>query len=506
MSLGLRMIRSVELQWLAQLCVMVVGLTTTPRIVHGLGTDGYALYVLIWTLLNYLTILTLGTGTAVQRCTAQYYSHENKKSVLGVLLRRTLAFQLLMGAAGTALLLAGRGWITHHILQAQGPALADAPRVFACVAIAAPSYFVLQFSLSVLYGMQRFVAYNFLCTLQSIIMPLGALLLLWLGFGVREIAALFAGTSTLISATALWPIRASLTAPGGPGKPDEYSEFLSFSVKNSISHVLSILSSQGDRFFIGSLLPLSRLSYYSIAAGLAQKFTIVSGSIAGAAFPMLTELHGKNETDRLHHLYLKATELSLFIALPFPILSFILIPQFLTLWLGQDFSLIGTWPFRLLVLANTIYIITYLPNSLALSKGASHLSGLGNTGRILILISLWPFLIRRWGILGAALGVLSAECLVCPPFIWHIHRKFLHITAWEFWSRACWRPLLAGTGLALLGLIVHGWIGTWTGLIAATLVSPIVYLAFGYWLLDDGAKSLLAQWLTDKFRMRVSLP
>jgi O-antigen/teichoic acid export membrane protein len=498
--MGLRVIRATELQWIAQLSVMAVALLTTPRIIRGLGTDGYALYVLIWTLLNYLTILTLGTGTAVQRCAAQYYSIDEKKGVLGVLLRRTLAFQLLTGTLGAALLLAGRGWIAHRVLQAHGEALADTPRVFACVAIAAPSYFIAQFSLNVLLGMQRFATYNILWTLQALAMPIGTLILLRLGFGMREIAAFFAASSMLISVAALWPIRATLTASRTAGGRAEAKEFLSFSSKNSLSSVLSIVSSQGDRFFIGALLPLSQLSYYSVASGLAQKFNVFSASIASTAFPILTELHGKNEEARLRRVYLKTTELSLFIILPVSILSFILIPQFLTLWLGGDFSIVSTWPFRLLLLANTAYVATYMPNSLALTKGASHLGGLINGARVLILIAVWPFFIPRWGITGAALGVCAAEYLVDPPFVWFVHRMYLRVGAREFWTEACWRPLAAGAGLAAAALIMHGGIGSWAGLIAAAIVAPIVYAILVYWLIDDAAKALLAQWLESKFR------
>src|SRR6185369_4667804 len=215
-------------------------------------------------------------------------------------------------------------------------------------------------------------------------------------------------------------------------------------------------------------------------------------------FPMIAELHGRGEEERLRHLYLKASELSLFILLPLTILAFVLAPQFLTLWLGAEFSQWGTWPMRLLLLANLAYSGAFLPTNVATSKGRPEMTTWLQLGKVGVLLVSWLLLIPRYGISGAAGGTLLSEALCAPFFVGHVHRRFLGLDWGTFFAQSCARPAIAGACLLALGLSVHAQAATWPRLIFAGAAGGSLYFLVAFLLLDRDTKAVLLDWLKRK--------
>lgn len=302
-----------------------------------------------------------------------------------------------------------------------------------------------------------------------------------------------------MAVVSLWAVRGAISAPGR-GKPKDLKEYASFSLKGFLGQAIWVVTFQGDRAFIGALLPLTQVGFYAVASGIASKFNTLCSVVGSIAFPILSELHGTGQEERLRRLYLKVTQLSLFLIIPVSILVVVLAPQFLTLWLGESFSREGTWPLRVLVLANLAYVAIYLPSYLASSKGAPHWAGFQQAAKTVLLILLWVLWIPRWGILGAAAGLAVAEWTATPLFIGYVHRRMLGLGWWEFRKGACWRPVVTGLVLAVCGLAVHGSIGSWLALFLHAAVGGSVYFSVGCLLLDADSKKLLKEFSARKFK------
>ena len=495
--LGPRVLRGMEFHLFGQLAVLAVNLLATPIIVHGLNTDGYALYTFMWTLCGYLILLNLGTSTTIQRYTAVLLGRDDSPS-LSFLLRRLLLLHAVMGALGGVSLAAAGPWIIRLLLHTHGAVLDAAYPVLLWVALASPFYFVLQFALNLLYGEQRFGVYNAFLALQTVIIAAGAAGLVMLRHGLPEIAAFFAAANAALALAALWTARAPLLLPERPISAADRREIASFSLKNLANLVLWTFIFQGDRVFVGSMLPLSQLGYYVVPAALMQKLNMLSGAVVATTFPMIAELHGRSEEERLRRLYLKSAELSLFLLLPLSIITFVLAPQFLTVWLGGPFSQWATWPMRLMLIANLIYFSVLLPSNIATSKGYPEAWIYLQSGKTVLLLCAWPLLIPRFGIVGAAGGSLAAEILCAPLFIHEVHRRFLDLGWTTFLKESCVRPAIAGACLLALGLSVHTRADTWPKLILSGAAGSTLYLAVGYRLLDADARGLLWDWIRRK--------
>ncbi len=503
-ALGPRILEGIHFHMLGHAAVLAVNFLLTPIIVRGLGIAGYGLYTLMWTISGYIMLLNVGTTTGAQRYTAQWF-HKAETTPLSALLFKVFWLQMGLAVLGGAMLWAGRGWLTHSWLNTDGAILDMAPWVFGCVALSAPAGFALHYGINLIYGMQRFGAYNLFVTLQSITVAIVSVGLLAFGGGLKEIAVTFLAAHAVLAALALFQVRGLLRLPSR-AKPGAAKEFFVFSGRSWMSQILWLVIFQGDRLFIGTMLPLTMMGYYAISSTLAQKFNTFCGAVTSAALPMISELYGRGETVRLRRFYLKATELSFCFILPLSVLSFVLIPQFMTLWLGEDFSRVSTWPFRMLVLGNLGYLAAFLPNCVVQSHGSPQVRTTSQAAKVVVALILWPILIPRYGILGAAMGFMAAEWLVAPMYIHYVHKKFLKIPLRTYWNESCWRPAVAGMALAALMVATHGRVSGWIDLILLGGGGGGLFCGVTYWLLDDEAKNLLSDWIKTKLKRDAAKP
>ena len=492
-----RVLRSVELNLAGQLASMAVALWLTPVVLRGLGTEGYALYTLIGTGLGYLLLLTFGAPVATVRFTAFHHGRA-EPARLAEVIRLSLLVHLIAAAAGAALLFLFRGPLLSWF--GGGGAVESAPKVLLLTACAAPFYASFQCSLNALFGLQRFAAYNLMKTAEAALPLAAAALTLASGRGLAAVAASYAAVQVALAAAGLWLLAPALAVDGRLPPKAERRDFLHFAGKSFPLQLFWLVMYAGDRLLVGGLLSLSDLGFYAVSASIARKFNVFCSVVADSVMPMMAELKGRGEGERLRNLYLKATELSLFVVFPVLILSFVLVPQFLTLWLGGDFGLRGTWPFRLLLLANFAYLATALPHYAAVASGAPEMSSAMQGTKTLLLIMLWPLFIPRWGIAGAALGLLAAEWLVTPFFLSFVHRRLLALSWTDYFSQAWARPALAALALAAYAFAARPYVGSWASLVASGSVGLLFFYGLGWRLLDKEAQVLLGEWAAAKWK------
>lgn len=486
--LGRRVLRGMRLNLLGQGATVAVTLLVTPRLVAAWGEEGYGLYTLIWPLISYVTLLNLGAVGAVQRFSA-HLSAPGQAGRLSALLRRAGLFLAAATGLGALGLLLGRAWLVERLFDVPAGLAAEAAALFAWTAAGAVPHTLLVFGSSVLYGRQRFGAHAALMTLQTGGLGVLAALLVAAGRGLWEVGAAFLLLETVLAAAALWLARGPLGVPPRPA-PGDLRDFADFSWRGAIGQALWVLTFHGDRLFIGRVLPVAQLGFYGAAAGIAQKLGVLTAAVSSIAYPILTELHGAGEEERLRRFYLKATELALYLSLPATILAFALAPQFLTLWLGEPFSRFGAWPLRLLILGNLAYGAHLLPNNVASGKGHPHWAGVAQAAKGVVLLALWAALIPRWGLVGAAGGLAGAEAAASAAFLAHVHRRLLRLGIGEYLA-SCARPAAAGAALALFALTLRARIGSWPELIGASALGLAIYLAAGWLLLDRESRGLL---------------
>ena len=97
----------------------------------------------------------------------------------------------------------------------------------------------------------------------------------------------------------------------------------------------------------------------------------------------------------------------------------------------------------------------------------------------LVCLALWPWMIPRWGLFGAALGGLIAQAISTFIFVSFVHARLLHLS-WERFARETLIPALSGVAVLLalawpLRTRVTGWISFFALCAAAGACYTIVF-------------------------------
>jgi O-antigen/teichoic acid export membrane protein len=489
-----------------QTCLVVLNFLLVPFLIDGLGLDGYALYSYLGIISGLLVLLTFGAGTATTKFSAEYSGSGDRRKVSEIF-TIGLAAHAVFVALGAVALFALRNPIIDRFLQVESLRRADAVWVVACAAAAAVPVSLLQFSTSFLQGFQRFAHSNALRILQSALVLGGGGVLLYMGWGLREIGIWFAVVLWILAASgvataALIARPHAETALRAP-ESETTSRFTGFAGHTFLAQLAWSVVFQSDKLFISFFLPIDRLAYYFVASSVLQRLWVLPNAIGEIAFPMISEMSGRGESEAMGKLYRLSSLLVLWIVIPGFMILALFSPQFLTLWIGSDFSVHGTWPMRWLTLGYFMYLTALIPATAAYAVGRPQYALYWTSAQAVTVVVLWPVLIPAYGISGAAFGFFAAQALTGIPCAALVSRSIFGMGLIEYARRILLRPL--GAGLALLAVLwplrmrAYGW----PGLIALSVAGAAFYYALSYRILGDEERDM-ARVFFEKVRARLS--
>lgn len=486
-----RFARNTGFNLLGQMGTVAISFFVTPYLVHRLGKEPYGFYLLLYTVGTYLLLLTFGAGLGAVKFTAEFAGGGDARGT-----RDALRHAALLSAAGVLpgalLVLLGADFLAERVFSAPPELHAAGAFTLRCAAAAAVAIGLLHAAQGSLQGLQRFDLHNLFLLLQQALTLLGAALLVGRGFGLRAVAAWYAALNAAIAAVALaWTWR---LLPRGEGRALPFRRFAAYGAGFWLGQAASAISLQLDRLLIGVLLPLSELTLYGVPAGILQRLTVVPVAVGSAMLPLASELKREEAAEALPRIYLKTLRVILWTSLPGMVLLFSLMPQFLTLWLGPEFSERSTWPARALIAAYTAGLFYTAANAIAAAREKPLYSSAAIWANALLSAAFWAALIPRLGILGVALGSLLAQALPLPFLLAAVHR-LLGLGAGEFLGKGLLAPC-ASAGLLLAAVFPFHHLATdWPRLAGFVLGGLALYYGSTWRLLEPDERRLLARFL-----------
>lgn len=482
-----------------QVALMLLSFFLIPMLVGSLGKEGYALYGMmgIWT--SYLLLLSFGSANSTLKFVSEQLARGDEKELAGTVRLSLLAHVGGVGLGALmvfALRLRLADWATNvppHLRE-------DAVFLLACVALGAVFASCVQFSIAIFQGFQRFGLSSLAGALQNGLVLAGAAMLAAAGAGVKGAGLWFAATQvsigTLFLGVALGVLGsgrlARLVEPVPAAVAKRFSNYTVFSFLGQVAWSFTF---QWDKVLIASFCPLNELTYYLIPSFLLQKFWFVPSSVSQTAFPLLSALSTGSDTSAFKKVYRQCSQLILWLVLPGFVLLFFLCPQFLTLWMGSDFSLRGVWPMRLLIGGYLFHFMALMPTAAVMGTGRPKWVLVGQSLQAAVSFCLWLVLIPNYGIAGAAAGFLAGQALVSLPFAWLVSRDVVGLSVDELTHGVALRPFAAAAALSAFLWLFRGQSWNWPGLIAVCAASTFLYYGIGYRLLGSEDRDTLRRLL-----------
>jgi O-antigen/teichoic acid export membrane protein len=420
---------------------LVLGLATTPYVVHRLGAAGFGLYAIVGTIAGYLAVLDLGLGMATVKYISEFNGRED-----------TAAVQRLIGTAVAAYV--GLGAVGAGILAVLAPPLArllgvaSMPHGTAVLELAAAGFLLampLSFFNAVPTALQRLDVTNRRNLIFGTINITGAVALLVSGHGLLAVVAF----GLVVDAAALvWFVRAvRRLLPGVSLRPRLDIRTLRLLAGFGGLKFANQVSTQSvyhlDKLLIGALASVSAVAWFAVPVLVAQRLAAVVGNVASAFLPAASELHGASDRPRFDELYLRATKLVALLVLPLALVLVVDADPLLRAWLGDEFARRSATPMRLLAVAYAVNAFSTIPALACDSIGRPRVTTAFSVLSAALNLVLSVALIPRYGAVGASISVLVNSVVLVPIFLVYVHRRVLQSSVVPLLRRSLLRPTLA---------------------------------------------------------------
>jgi O-antigen/teichoic acid export membrane protein len=458
MSSNAQFLRNSLMSYACLVMSSLCGFLMVPITLGYLGQTQYGLLHLIGSLTAYISLGSLGIGTAVMRTVAQARS-EGRETDLSRTVSTALFFYLGIAIIGMIGALAFLPFLpdVFHLPPDQ-----VRPGQWALVITVAGSLvtFPLSAYRGVLTGRERFDIINAMAiTLAVAWLGLGWLVLR-LGGGLLA----FLGALTVLNGAGeivlTWFAHREVPALRVSGRHvsgTELKSLLSFGLFMFCIHVMGQVSAQAGSLIIGAFLPLGMIAVYNVGMRLSDLAKEIPAQIARLLPPVIARQNLDDPKAPHHTVVLVSTRWLLVIALAavLPLLAFG--GPLIRAWVGPGFAEAPKVTAILCVIAITGMSYTAMMNVLMLLGRHRFMAGLAiGSSAATILLSI--VLVRWFGVVGMAIGT-TIPVLVNGAVILPVGCRYIDLRIRRLVRQALLPALLPAPVVLGVALAAQGWLG-----------------------------------------------
>jgi enterobacterial common antigen flippase len=257
----------------------------------------------------------------------------------------------------------------------------------------------------ILQGMNRLAAFNTVRIIQSSSYAVALTLATLRGWsqigGVVRVMVACQAAAVLVSL-----VVASRSLPIGQWRVRRITarNLLSYGSRSWVGNLFWLTNGRLDQALLSLFAPMRELGLYAVAVSYSSILFGLSGALASVVFPRValaaTPEYGRRELARILPAFCA-------IILPLGAIMALIAPWAMSTVFGAAYRT-GTLPARILLLGGVVLGLNYVISNALRASGRPGAPTLGEAAGVIVTISVLPFALNRWGILGAAVvSVLS---------------------------------------------------------------------------------------------------
>lgn len=485
----------VVLNYISKVIQILTGLLYTPIMLQCLGQSEYGTYQLVYSVISYLSILSLGMTGAYNRFYYRYKVKKDEESIAklnGLFLVVFLFISFVSIICGVVIhsnieivlgdkLLKEEMELAKHLMVYMifNMALTFPASVFDCY-VSANEAFIFQ---------------KLLIIVQGIVGPFVTLPLLFNGYG--SVGAVFV-TTLLTVIKFIVNVNYSLKTLQMKFKIGMVDwrllrEIIYFSFFIVISQIVEIINWNIDNFLLGRMVGATSVAIYGVASQINNLYMQLSTAVSSIFSPQVNQIVAKNNDNReLNSLFIRVGRIQ-FIILLFILLEFALIGRsFIILWVGEEY--IESFMITLvLILPITIPLIQNIGIEIQYAKNMHKVRAFVYLAMAVSNIFMSIGFIEKMGALGAAVGTAITLLLGNILFMNYYYHKKIGLDVVKFWMSIC---QFAPTALFtyFIGMIFNrkNTISSWFDLsINAIIIGTVYFVSIYIFSLNDYEKELV---------------
>lgn len=325
--------------WVSYCFNLIVVFFLSPYVVHRLGNTAYGVWVLVVSLIGYLGLLDFGVRGAVTLYIAKFHASSEDERASRVVSSAVAIFAVAGGFAILVSLLTSL--YATQFLQIPPEIQESARTVLRLAGFTVATSLLGSVFGGVIAGVQRFEVLNAVEVIGTVLRALTVWLCLHLGYGLValfciELAfSVIRGLTNAFLSQRVYPaIRARLSYCDQP----HIKLIFSFGIYAFVISVFNQLIHYSDALVIGVFLPVSFITFFSIAGNLiAYTRGIISG-ITIAIGPLASSLEARGRLAELRQTVPQYAAYCSMLAFPIGITFLLRGRSFIQLWMGMEYG------------------------------------------------------------------------------------------------------------------------------------------------------------------------
>ena len=451
----------------------------SPFIIQTLGTARYGTWVLIAEIGGYYGLLDFGFRPAIAYLVATRLSR-NESNELPTLLSSAFWMLAILGLIVLAIG-AGMTLLLPVLFQLDGVNPREAQLTMAVFTLMLALHLPLELFSAVVNGCRRLDLVQGVDTVLRVATSIACWVALSIGGGMIHLVAIqFAGKALSWSTSFVFArqLMGSLSLGVANVTRAGLKTVWDYGSKSFVTNLALMVIGRVDMIVIGATLNVALITFYSIGRILVDYVSQVVGTLSGSFTMHLTDLRGRGDESGLQAMFARGSRLATLIALPMAVCLFLFGASFLSLWQGPQY-VTGPWTQRSDIVLY-VWIVAQLPRwiqgmswPLLLATYRVKFLMWVEVGEALANIALSLFLVRRYGIVGVALGTLSPAVIVHGVILPTYVSVFLQVSFRRLVREAYARPALVALLVALVGFAAIRLIGlaSWRQFVMAAVIT-----------------------------------
>ena len=431
------------------ICPIGLSLVFTPYIVHNLGNDAYGILAIVSMVTGYFAFLNLGLGTAGLKYVSEYYAKKDYDTVNSIINILILIYGIL-GIIGLISILTLTNLLATKVFKIPMNMVNVTKFAFYISAFGFLITFIKSVFASIPKALHRFDIENIISIIFGSASSLLAVLLLFIGFGFKEIVILRFGIGLAMLFVLIIVVKRLLPFYKLRIKFDKklIKKLFSFGIFEFFTQLTNITSYHAAKIIIAAMLGPFWLTYYVIPQTLTVRVNGFIYKISEIIFPLSSELSSTGQHKRLTNMYLKMSRITLVFKLAIYVPLIMFSYKILYFWMGEDFAKEGWIVMVFLCSGFFLNSIALIPAIINLGLAKPKINAFFSVIVMVVQLTLLFPLTKLMGIKGSALSVLIAMG-IAPFFLFFVNWKVLKISNIVFFNRVFFRPL----GIAIIQII-----------------------------------------------------
>lgn len=426
-----------------QALVTAAGFVSTPIILGFTSEALYGYWLTLLSLLGFLAITDLGLGTSFAHLVAALSNADNTHA-----LNRVVSTAFVTYCAAAALFITVGETIVPWVPRWFRIPQTDLELVITTYRIAlvgSALFLPLSTFAGVVLGLQRMAVANVTSSVIRVLSIGLSIVLLHAGMGLPSLSAgilfsvLVDGVWLFVYARRCFPqlaIRLSLV------NRSDFARLISYGGYFQMNRVATAVAQGADSLVIAAQLGAASVTPYALTSRLAVLFSVtISGKLADATFPGLSQMFASPERHRLVAVTARLAEYSVRLAVVASAFFAATNPAFVGLWVGSEYYAGATLN---TIFAGWVMLDTIIRGLTPVVLASDDLQpwAFMSLAEAVINVCLSLLLVGPLGLVGVALGTLVAKATTTAWYLPYAACKTLHLPISAFLSEAVMRPLV----------------------------------------------------------------